>query len=72
MHTAPPDPEIAHDRQAGLTVVGLHGSLLVGPRMGSVTYRFLCLSGNLVLALPPGHVARPQSAMREQVVGQEV
>jgi nucleotide-binding universal stress UspA family protein len=45
--------KIAHDRQAGLIVVGLHGSPLLGPRMGSVTYRVLCLSRTLVLAVPP-------------------
>jgi nucleotide-binding universal stress UspA family protein len=45
--------KVAHDRQAGLVVVGLHGSPLLGPRMGSVTYRFLCLSQTPVLALPP-------------------
>ena len=33
--------------------MGLHGSLLLGPRMGSVTYRMICLSPTLVLALPP-------------------
>ena len=64
--------KIAQDRQAGLTVVGLHGSPLIGPRMGSVTYRFLCLSRNLVLALPPGHVSRLQPLTPEQVVSQEV
>ena len=45
--------KVARDRQAGLIVVGLHGSPLLGPRMGSVTYRLLCLSPTLVLALPP-------------------
>ena len=45
--------KVARDRQAGLVVMGLHGSLLLGPRMGSVTYRMLCLSSTLVLALPP-------------------
>jgi len=45
--------KVAHDRQAGLIVVGLHGSPLLGPRMGSVTYRLLCLCPTLVLALPP-------------------
>ena len=45
--------KVVHDRQAGLVVVGLHGSPLLGPRMGSVTYRFLCLSQTPVLALPP-------------------
>ena len=45
--------KIARDRQAGLIVVGLHGSPMLGPRMGSVTYRILCLVPALVLALPP-------------------
>jgi nucleotide-binding universal stress UspA family protein len=45
--------KVAHDRQAGLVVMGLHGSPLLGPRMGSVTYRLLCLCPTLVLALPP-------------------
>ena len=45
--------KVARDRQAGLVVIGLHGSPLLGPRMGSVTYRMLCLSSTLVLALPP-------------------
>lgn len=61
--------KIANDRHAGLTVVGLHGSPLIGPRMGSVTYRFLCLSRNLVLALPPGHVSRLPWAASEQGIG---
>jgi len=45
--------KVAHDRQVGLVGSGLHGSPLLGPRMGSVTYRVLCLSPTLVLALPP-------------------
>jgi nucleotide-binding universal stress UspA family protein len=45
--------KVIHDRHAGLVVMGLHGSPLIGPRMGSVTYRMLCLSPTLVLALPP-------------------
>ena len=45
--------KVARDRQAGLIVMGLHGSPLLGPRMGSVTYRMLCLAPTLVLALPP-------------------
>ena len=45
--------KVARDRHAGLVVMGLHGSPLLGPRMGSVTYRMLCLSPSLVLALPP-------------------
>ncbi len=45
--------KVIHDRHAGIAVMGLHGSPLNGPRMGSVTYRMLCLSPTLVLALPP-------------------
>lgn len=45
--------KVARDRRAGLIVIGLHGSPLLGPRMGSVTYRVLCLTSALVLALPP-------------------
>ena len=51
-----PSEEIAkvvHDRDAGLIVLGLHASPVRGPRMGSVTYRVLCLSHVPVLALPP-------------------
>jgi nucleotide-binding universal stress UspA family protein len=51
--------KIVRDRQAGLVVMGLHGSALLGPRMGSVTYRLLCLSPVLVLALPPRQVHHP-------------
>jgi nucleotide-binding universal stress UspA family protein len=45
--------KVARDRTAGLIVVGLHGSAPQGPRMGSVTYRLLCVSPTLVLAVPP-------------------
>jgi nucleotide-binding universal stress UspA family protein len=45
--------KIARDRRAGLIVIGLHGSPLLGPHMGSVTYRVLSLTSVLVLALPP-------------------
>jgi nucleotide-binding universal stress UspA family protein len=46
--------KVARDRRAGLIVIGLHSSPLAGPRMGSVTYRVLCLApSTLVLALPP-------------------
>jgi nucleotide-binding universal stress UspA family protein len=48
--------KVVRDRHAGLVVMGLHGSPLLGPRMGSVTYRMLCLTRTLVLALPPKHV----------------
>jgi nucleotide-binding universal stress UspA family protein len=52
--------KVARDRRAGLIVIGLHGSPLAGPRMGSVTYRVLCLSpATLVLALPPIEEAKP-------------
>jgi nucleotide-binding universal stress UspA family protein len=45
--------KLADARGAGLIVMGLHSSGLLGPRMGSVTYRVLCLARALVLALPP-------------------
>lgn len=54
--------KVARDRQAGLVIVGLHGSPLLGPRMGSVTYRLLCVSSTLVLALPPAPI---ESASRQ-------
>jgi nucleotide-binding universal stress UspA family protein len=44
---------VVRRRHAGLVVMGLHGSSTLGPRMGSVTYRLLCLAPTLVLALPP-------------------
>lgn len=45
--------KIATDRRAGLIVMGLHGSpVRGGPRMGSVTYRILCLAPSMVLGLP--------------------
>jgi nucleotide-binding universal stress UspA family protein len=47
--------KVAADRNVGLIVMGLHSSPVLGPRMGSVTYRVLCLAHRLVLALPPGH-----------------
>jgi nucleotide-binding universal stress UspA family protein len=46
--------KIARERRAGLIVVGLHDSATSNARLGSVTYRVLCLSQRLVLALPPG------------------
>jgi nucleotide-binding universal stress UspA family protein len=49
--------KLASDRQAGLIMVGLHGSPLLGPRMGSVTYRVLCLTPGLVLAIPPSPIS---------------
>jgi nucleotide-binding universal stress UspA family protein len=54
--TGDPSEEIitlAEARNANLIVVGLHSSGMLGPRMGSVTYRVLCRTNALVLALPP-------------------
>ena len=45
--------KLAETRGARVIVMGLHSSGLLGPRMGSVTYRVLCLTHALVLALPP-------------------
>jgi len=52
--------KVAHDRGAGLLVMGLHGSALTAPRMGSVTYRVLCLTPTLMLTIPP--TLRPDDA----------
>jgi nucleotide-binding universal stress UspA family protein len=59
--------KVAHDRGSGLIVIGLHASPLRGPRMGSVTYRVLCLAHVPVLALPPLSAASvdPLSDRRE-------
>ena len=56
---------VARDRSAGLLVVGLHGSPVGGPRMGSVTYRVLCLAHAPVLALPPARVETQPAAQAE-------
>jgi nucleotide-binding universal stress UspA family protein len=53
--------KLAQARRAGLIVMGLHGSPLLGPRMGSVTYRVLCLSQTLVLAVPPAKAAASEA-----------
>lgn len=53
--------KVARDRSTGLIVIGLHGSPALGPRMGSVTYRVLCLVSSLVLALPPRQVENASS-----------
>ena len=45
--------KLAETRDAGLIVMGLHSSSVLGPRMGSVTYRVLCMTNALVLAIPP-------------------
>jgi universal stress protein A len=53
--------KVAGDRDAGLIIMGLHSSPLLGPRMGSVTYRVLCLAHRPVLALPPQPEATTES-----------
>ena len=50
---------VLRDRHPGLVIIGLHGSPFLGPRMGSVTYRLLCSSPTLTLALPPVPVEHP-------------
>jgi nucleotide-binding universal stress UspA family protein len=54
--------KLARDRDAGLIVIGLHVSALLGARMGSVTYRVLCLTSTLVLSLPPRIATAPSRA----------
>lgn len=55
--------KVARDRHAGLVVMGLHGTPMLGPRMGSVTYRMLCLTSALVLALPPRQPVAAERAL---------
>jgi nucleotide-binding universal stress UspA family protein len=45
--------KVARDRHAGLIVMGLRATGSPHGRMGSVTYRVLCVSHAMVLALPP-------------------
>jgi nucleotide-binding universal stress UspA family protein len=52
---------VADTRRAGLIVMGLHSSGRLGRRMGSVTYRVLCLTRALVLALPPAAESTPRA-----------
>lgn len=56
-------------RRAKLVVMGLHSSGLLGPRMGSVTYRVLCTTHALVLAVPPrtSSVSGTATAARERI-----
>ena len=44
---------LAETRGASLIVMGLHSGGMLGPRMGAVTYRVLCSTKALVVALPP-------------------
>jgi nucleotide-binding universal stress UspA family protein len=44
---------IADTRGSNLIVMGLHSGGMLGPRMGAVTYRVLCSTKALVVALPP-------------------
>lgn len=53
--------KVARDRGVGLIVMGLVGSQLGGPRIGSVTYRVLCAAPCPVLALPPVAARREKS-----------
>jgi universal stress protein A len=62
---------LAEARRANLIVMGLHASGVLGPRMGSVTYRVLCRTHALVLALPPkaihsgtSHAHAPSAVVR--------
>lgn len=54
--------KVAADRNAGLIVMGLQASPLLGHHMGSVTFRVLCLARVLVVALPPVPTAAAAAA----------
>ena len=61
--------KLADTRDVSLIVMGLHSSAFLGPRMGSVTYRVLCLTRAAVLALPPQPA---KSATRNDVLADRV
>lgn len=61
--------KVTQDRDAGLIVMGLHASPLKGQRLGSVTYRVLCLAQTPVLALPPLKKANPTMLADRRDVG---
>jgi hypothetical protein len=49
--------------RAGLLVMALHSDAYGGPRLGSVTYRVIAMTGVLTLALPPArssHTTAPE------------
>jgi nucleotide-binding universal stress UspA family protein len=54
---------LAKARDANVIVMGLHSSSPGGPRMGTVTYRVLCLAHSLVLAIPPKERDATQTAV---------
>jgi nucleotide-binding universal stress UspA family protein len=49
--------KVARDRNAHLIVIGLRSGEGLRGRMGSVTYRVLCVAHALVLAIPPAPVS---------------
>jgi nucleotide-binding universal stress UspA family protein len=53
---------LAREHAAGAIVMALHSSPDAGRRIGSVTYRLLCQTPALVVALPPAPAARPLPA----------
>jgi nucleotide-binding universal stress UspA family protein len=63
--------KVAGDRDAGLIIMGLHSSPILGPRMGSVTYRVLCLAHRPVLAMPPKVDAGTRTEPEQTVSGVE-
>ena len=67
--TGEPSEEIvkfAQARGSNLIVMGLHSGGPLGPRLGSVTYRVLCLTRALVLALPPDERGRERSSRQRE------
>lgn len=50
---------LAESRDDSLIVIGLHSSGLFGPRLGSITYRVLCRTNAMVLAVPPIAASAP-------------
>jgi nucleotide-binding universal stress UspA family protein len=55
--------KVARDRNAHLIVMGLRSDEGIRGRMGSVTYRVLCVSRALVLAIPPASVSQESTSV---------
>jgi nucleotide-binding universal stress UspA family protein len=66
---------LADTRGSGLIVMGMHSTGFFAPRIGTVTYRVLCLTNAMVLALPATPAASHRATTRppdEQPHGEEV
>jgi universal stress protein A len=59
--------KVARDRNARLIVIGLRSDEGIRGRMGSVTYRVLCVAHALVLAIPPVPVSKGDTSTDRKI-----